>query len=32
VRGPMGPERCLVTDIRQLTQEEIAASRRRPRR
>lgn len=32
VRGPSGPERCLVTDIRRLTPEEVAASRRRPRR
>ena len=31
VRGPMGLERCLVTDIRRLTPEEVAASRRRRR-
>jgi Family of unknown function (DUF6491) len=32
VGGPTGPQRCLVTDIRRLTPEEVAASRRRPRR
>lgn len=31
VRGPTGPQRCLVSDIRRLTPEEVTARNRRRR-